>query len=286
MVREAAREGRRPLLEALLGSGARAGPDALQAALQRRQEASVHLLLDHGVEVDAATVAVAARAGDVGVVERLLRRLDASARGEALVLSAGTAPGPVRALLAAGAPVNHVQGSRGPALVEAAAGARLEVVRLLLRSGAEVDLPRHDGRTALMVAGRDAQVVAELLAAGADPRARLPTGWTVLHEAARQSPEAVRALIEAGAAVDAELASSGERPLHQAARAGNAVVVELLLAAGADPSAVTRRPDGEDRAVDLARAGGHTAVVELFEGLGDDGLQPAAKRSEEAGVPR
>jgi ankyrin repeat protein len=51
-------------------------------------------------------------------------------------------------------------------------------------------------------------------------------------------------------------------PLHEAARAGHADIVRLLLEAGADPLKL----DGDSQTPhSLAAAGGHASVLELLE---------------------
>lgn len=108
-------------------------------------------------------------------------------------------------------------------------GEAVEASRVLLESGADVNarsenplavLPIHSA-----VAGGHDDVVAVLIAAGADVRATQRHGWT---------------------------------PLHGAAQNGSLVSVERLLAAGADPAA--RNDDGVT-ALDLARAAGHNEIV-------------------------
>lgn len=258
LLREAAGAGELARVEGLLAAGVAADGVSLEAALAHRRDAVAERLLRAGAPVGAEAVAAAARAERSDVAERLVRALPREALDEALVRSASGAEAVVRALVRRGAGLDATWGNRGPALVEAAASGSVARVELLLGLGAPVDGARTDGRTPLMVAGSHPAVVRHLLAAGADPSVALPTGWTALHEAARQSAESVDLLLEAGAPVDATMASSGETPLHQAARAGRADVVERLLAAGADPSAEARAPGaaGADPAA-LAAAAGH-----------------------------
>jgi ankyrin repeat protein len=73
-------------------------------------------------------------------------------------------------------------------------------------------------------------------------RASTPDGFTALHYAAFfGSPEAVRALVAAGAAVEARSTNQefapDATPLHSAAAAGRMDNAEALLEAGADPNA-------------------------------------------------
>lgn len=90
--------------------------------------------------------------------------------------------------------------------------------------------------------------VRELIRAGADADVRCVKRFnsTPLHLAcgstAEEGPavDAVRALLEGGASVDART-SRGDTPLHCAARAAQGEVVSLLLASGADPDARDNR---------------------------------------------
>src|SRR5262249_862512 len=115
-----------------------------------------------------------------------------------------------------------------------------EVVRLLLRRGANVDAADSDGWTALMWACRGGHLdIAEtLLARGADiSRTIVDKRANALHLAAQNGHlAAVRALIPHGAAVDA-IEARGATPLHLAVNGGRAEVVQFLLDHGADPSA-------------------------------------------------
>jgi len=127
--------------------------------------------------------------------------LDAAGRGDLrrleILLNAGSDPD-----------IAHPQYGN-TALSRACFTDRVEVVRLLLRYGAEpnVRLTYHspvDGRTdagvvALMCA-RSLEVVSTLLQAGADPNVRDADGTTVLMRAALAAPPAVtEALLSAGA---------------------------------------------------------------------------------------
>ena len=59
-----------------------------------------------------------------------------------------------------------------------------------------------------------------------------------LHIAARNgNAAAVKGLIDAGADIEARTDPSGSTPLHLAATSGDRSTVEALIAAGADPNA-------------------------------------------------
>ncbi len=111
----------------------------------------------------------------------------------------------------------------------------------------------YAGDTALHAAAfaYDREMAGELVARGADVRARNRRGAEPLHAAvtgapgnANWNPAAQRAVIEyltgAGADPDA-VALGGVTPLHRAVRNRCSAAVEALLAAGADPRAVNDR---------------------------------------------
>jgi len=127
-------------------------------------------------------------------------------------------------------------------LLTATAFGNLELVRFLLKHGADPNVEVDDGYTCLLAAVEsDADdsvlIVAELIRAGADIHALGTNGWTPLHmAAARGQVEKARLLIDAGAEVNrrTEIVAS-ETPLMEAAFTGQPSTVRLLLEHGADP---------------------------------------------------
>jgi ankyrin repeat protein len=155
---------------------------------------------------------------------------------------------------------------------------RLEVVRLLLSHGADVNERGRSGGpfhvTPLMLGatlGRVA-IVAELIHAGAQVDAQDEEGFTALHHAAARGHRGVvESLIAARADVHARSAA-GETPLMLASRplfgevgeglGGDLGTVELLLRAGSDVSA--RSATGKT-ALSIAQEARLTDVIALLE---------------------
>ena len=149
---------------------------------------------------------------------------------------------------------------------EAAALGRVDRLRALLAARPALATERSaDGFTALHFPaffgiGDAAGATRVLLNAGADVNARSDNALSVLpiHSAvAGGHDDVVALLVDAGADVNARQ-PHGWTPLHGAAHTGSLASVERFLAAGADPAA---RNDEGTTAVELARAGGHDAIV-------------------------
>jgi ankyrin repeat protein len=115
----------------------------------------------------------------------------------------------------------------------------------LLKNGADCNTSNDEGATLLMLAAGAGHIkmVEMLIAKGAKVDATDARGWTALmkalfnYEQNRGFPDVVSALIEAGADIEHQV-SYGTRPLMIAAGYGEASVVEVLLAAGADTAAM------------------------------------------------
>ena len=282
------------LVKMLLDAGANpgaaaAGNSAISlyiAALQNETE-SVRLLLKAGADVNA-------RGGDREVTalhgvaihgkpEMLRLLLDAGANPN-LAGKSGTTPlalavvaGNVenaRLLLEAGADVNA--SSKGRTALMAAvrendAQKAAALVRLLLAAGADINATDQGGRTALMLAAREAQpeLIQTLLEAGAHPKAQDKQGKTALdwaleggngkalapliqrtgvpvnpgkvlsETAAVGNEDIIKALLAAHVAADATAAGELWTPLVTAAFHCQIESIRLLLAAGANPNATS-----------------------------------------------
>ncbi|MCX6955237.1 MAG: ankyrin repeat domain-containing protein [Verrucomicrobia bacterium] len=188
--------------------------------------------------------------------------------------------------LAAGAALDAVdRDGKSPLMIALRAGAA-RVVEWLLEAGAPVHQTDRQGWSPLgyAVQSGKAAAVKTLLLAGADPNFNRDQAATPLVQAAEiGSVEIVRLLLEAGAAVN--LLSSGDpmrgiSPLGAALRRGDAALVELFLAQGADPRAQDFLfVQSETKALERfgapsllmqAAAGGDVALIKMMIGLGQD----------------
>ena len=225
-------------------------------------------------------------------------------------------PEVARLLLNRGAnPAVDTKGESGDIMLEAASSKEtpqsLEVVRLLLESGARLDVVDTLGRNPLQLANEagsyeiaallksagagkatispavtmsravdsgDTQAVLRLLKEGFDPNGLISGGEPVLYAAARAGDDhLVRVLLDKGADIGKKWMLG--TPLHGAAAAGSSEVVQLLLARGAAPDA-----DDGYQGTPLAEAAGegHVAVMRVLLKAGAD---PNARRSEGPGNP-
>jgi uncharacterized protein len=152
-------------------------------------------------------------------------------------------------------------------LLEATAVGDTRRVGQWLENEDAVDLRSGDGFTALHYAAFFGwpEIAALLIAAGADVAAVAANPMAVqpLHSAAAASCRAVaERLLAAGADPDARL-QGGYVPLHAAAQNGDDALVELLLGHGADRSLET---DDGRTAADIALAAGHVELAARLSG--------------------
>ena len=149
----------------------------------------------------------------------------------------------VRVLLDHGANVNTLYKNKTP-LISAYDNGHLGMMRLLLEHGADVDARDDFGNLLLKRASIDgqAEVVQLLLQHNADVNSRGYLDWTPLQEASLFGrTKVVQILLDHGA--DVALSSGHYHPLHIAIRKHFFEIVRLLVEHGAD---VNIR-DGEDR---------------------------------------
>jgi len=138
----------------------------------------------------------------------------------------------VQALLAQGADPNEMDGAGGSALIAAARGGHVDVMRALIAGGADVN--RRDVRF---------------------------SHWTPLvHAIHKRQAAAVRLLLDSGADVDSPM-DGGATALIFAAAYGETPIVEDLLARGADPHRQTA-----DGVTALTNAAGGGPVFDITDG--------------------
>jgi uncharacterized protein len=192
---------------------------------------------------EQSLIAAAAK-GDLAAVERLVREgvsLDArDNRGRNALLAAthGNRVEVARVLIAAGADVNAKDDIEDSAFLYAGAEGRNEILKLTLPT-ADLKSTNRYGGTALIPAAHHghAETVRILLGTAIDKDHINKLGWTALLEAVilgdggRTHTEIVRLLVEAGASV--KIADrEGITPLKHAKQRGFAAMVRIMEARG------------------------------------------------------
>ena len=293
--------GNREMVELLLARGARVNvrmPDSkittpLMRAADQGYKAIVETLLDHGAEIHTlsgqglSALHLAARGNKREVVETLL------AHGASVNLkdSSGVTPlghavsaeqvAMVQLLIQRSADVNA--GPTNQSVLAIPVGQSDEpMTALLLTNGANPNQrftwdmgspprPVRDVFPLLLAAERDSvSILAMLLKAGADPKARDGDGSTaLLHAVGRSREEAAELLLKAGA--DPEMPdSSGSTPLGLAVLRGNLAMVRLLIDHHANPNGRVRdyrvptQMNSYTTPLHLAGVWGHRAILDLL----------------------
>ncbi len=199
----------------------------------------------------------------------------------------------VRALLLKKADVNTAQGDGATALHWAASNEDLEMVKLLLASGANVNAATRDNAiTPLFMActSGNAAVVEALLTAGASANSAKTNGTTALMIAAASgSPAAVKALLDHSAEIDAKESVHQQTALMFAAALNRVDVVKLLAQRGANVNLASKvstlervRFDQDGNVVETPAAG---AAAGARGGRGGGGRGGRAGRGAAAAAP-
>jgi ankyrin repeat protein len=210
---------------------------------------------------------VAAARGDTAAVQQLLQQgahIEATDKWGSTPLLQAVQNGKievVKLLLGKGANIEAASGD-GTSLILAAAAGNIEIVQVLLEKGANTGATDGSGDTALLKAvnRRDNNLVKLLLEKGANTQAKNRNGFMALYLAASGgNVEGVKLLLEKGAkdSVDG-------MALHGAAGNGQAEVVKLLLEHGANTAARDRL--GYTALLAAAEQNKANAVKQLLEG--------------------
>jgi ankyrin repeat protein len=142
----------------------------------------------------------------------------------------------MRLVSAKGVNVNATGADGSTAIMYAAANGDLELVRALIKAGANVKLKNQLGTSALTEAAiiGSAQIIDALISlpprgAGADPNFKTPDGETPLMAAARSGKvDAAKALLDAGADINAKETWGGQSALMWAAAQSQAGMLKFL----------------------------------------------------------
>jgi ankyrin repeat protein len=144
----------------------------------------------------------------------------------------------IELLLSSGADVNAVSSGRTPLDVAAVEG-DIRIAEILAEAGAELNAKDEFGMTPLHWAaqGGHDEVAAFLVSKGADMDAKNREGWTPLYQAIlAENTDLALWLVEQGADVNAA-SQNGMTPLHVAAMDGDSRIAMALFVAGADTGA-------------------------------------------------
>ncbi|KAJ7440551.1 ankyrin repeat domain-containing protein, partial [Mycena galericulata] len=175
----------------------------------------------------------------------------------------------VRILLEKGANINAAGGREGSSLHIAAARGHTEIVRILLEKGANVNAAGGRDGSSLHIAAARGHIenVRILLEKGANVNAAEGgDGSSLQAAAARGHTEIVGILLEKGANVNSAQGLYGSS-LQVAAAGGHTEIVGILLEKGANVNAT----GGEDRSsLQAAAARGHTEIVRILLEKGAD----------------
>jgi len=196
----------------------------------------------------------------------------------------------VRSLLKQGADVNAAQGDGMTALHWAAMNGDADLAGILLYAGANTRATsRLGGYTPLHLAalGGHADVIGTLAAGGADVNARTSTGATPLMLAARSGRvDAVDALIGRGADLNAKESAYGQTALMFAAALNRAEVVRELVARGADTSLASTFADLNALGLAEPPTARTMPRQEPNDAKAPEAKKPAQKKSDLGGVTR
>lgn len=237
---------------------------ALVAAADQGHATTIHILLDHGADInyegfDGTALHAASGKGHIKAMETLLNRgADIEAHdyaGRTPLYSAISSENEdaVRLLLDRGAKLDSPSAYETPLEAAASAG-HLGVVTLLLDSGADINHARY--QTPLEASRWHREVRLLLFSRGAVPEA----GKSLEAAATLGDAQAVQRLLDEGADLNNGFPWT---PLELAVSWGHIEVAKLLLDKGAD----LYKAGGTGRLLNSAAVSGHKQAVKLLLGL-------------------
>jgi len=161
------------------------------------------------------------------------------------------------------APVAVADEQANKALFKAAEAGNTEGIKQAVADGADLSAHNNKGRTALMIAAREADLatVEALIKAGADVNttSTVSDDTAVMAAARRGDADIMRAMFEAGARADGR-DQNGRTPLMVAAKGGHHEIMKILV----DHGAATQTKDRFGWGVaDYAKMGGKKTVKHL-----------------------
>ena len=175
-------------------------------------------------------------------------------------------------LIALGADVNYIHDDGWTALSVACSKGHKEVVRILLRAGADVNKPTatdlHFSPLMLASAKGFTELADILIAAGADVHYARPDGANALGFAVQESHAAIVSALIAAACDVNRPRPNGVSNLIFACAKGLAAVVAVLIAAGADVNYAM--PSNRDTACMAASVVGFSECLQLLLDAGAD----------------
>jgi ankyrin repeat protein len=236
---------------------------AMLPCCKKRGEAVKSDLSEAGYQLTMNDWLRASRENDVAALKKFISagftKDTRSGEGDSAlhVAAAAGAQGSADFLLTKGLPIDLRGASERTPLMAAVMGNQTEMVRWLLRQGADPHLKDKDGFLPLMLAVREGRPgpVAELA-----PYNRESLDSALLLAALVGRADVIDSLTNFGASVYARM-EDGRTPLMIAAENGHAEAVKILLEIGA--SRFTTHPDGRT-AADMAVAAGHAEIAEMI----------------------
>jgi len=173
----------------------------------------------------------------------------------------------IQELLRAGVNPNSVNNKQQPALMQAVRDQSWKSFDVLLANPkTDVNLENQFGETALMYVALlgDTARAQKLIARGAKVNKE---GWTPLHYASTKGQAAMVKLLLANGALPNDISPEGNTALIMAVQTDSLETVQLLINAGADPSASNLKAQDS---IDMARLKGKDALARALEKLVQD----------------